>query len=442
MTTDRRLRRLAAPLLCAALSLSALAPCLGIESSGRFRGQARPAAAPAAGRLPAFKAPVSVPKNKALPRLEPSIGALPAAKAAYSAAESAAPPDGPKGPLEGLNSAGKKIAQAGRPGDEKAEKALAELFTGTSGSSFVDDLAGLAKSLYFPQLKPHQKPPVVISRAPKAAAVQAVPSDDALLARMNESPLSNPEREAAVIRLFQEAGARKDAVVRVPAGKAPPLDVYDTVIVQDAGRGRSNIFVVKKGRSERVIVDSAHNDKVSVGHGTIDNWTGSMMVVAHYEALKDVETDSNMVFAAFAREEEGLLGSEAFVKSLTPRQKARLFADQNLDTLGVDGTFSWQNNSTRWMLDRIMETAQRFKYELQETYLDGGDSDSSTFLSIEVPGMTVFGASPEKIFDIANTAADTIAFFSMPHFKNAYLLTLEFLKVMDKLPARPEPAGA
>ena len=429
--------RLAAPALCALLALSAWAPSFAAESSRKIESLR------SAGRLPAFKAPALNLKSRTQ-QLKSSIPALPAALAAHLAADSAKPGDDKgraKGPLEGLKSAEKQIAQSGQPGDEKTGKALDTLFTGKADTAFVDSLAGLAKSLYFPQLKPHEAPPVAVSRAPKTA-VQAVPSDDELLARMKESPLTNPEREAAVIRLFQAAGASKDKVVRVAAGKAPPLDVYDTVIVQEAGRGRSNIFVVKKGRSERIIVDSAHNDKVSVGRGTIDNWTGSMMVVAHYEAMRDVATDSSIVFVAFAREEEGLLGSRAFVKSLTPAQKGRLFADQNLDTLGVDGTFSWQNNSTRWMLDRIMETAKRLQYRLEEIELDGGDSDSSTFRWNDVAAMTVFGCSPEKIFDIANTAADTIAWFSMPHFKNAYLLTLEFLKVMDKLPAQPGPASA
>ena len=40
----------------------------------------------------------------------------------------------------------------------------------------------------------------------------SVPSDDEMKARMALSPLTNPEREAAVIKLYQEAGAAAQVV--------------------------------------------------------------------------------------------------------------------------------------------------------------------------------------------------------------------------------------
>ena len=47
-----------------------------------------------------------------------------------------------------------------------------------------------------------------------------------------------------------------------------------------------------------------------------------------------------------------------------------------------------------------------------------------------------FGASLEVIWDIIHSANDTIKSFSLPHYANAYRLSLEFLKDMDAKPAK------
>ena len=392
---------------------------------------------------------IAAPAPALSPSLVPTASALtPEALAALPEASAQLAPA-----LSGLQALDASVAQAQDQGGSASQASISATFDGvTSGNggnssvppavtpqsdSFIERLAGLAKSLYFPQLKPDEAAPVAISYAPKGSGTEAIPSDETQVARMKESPLTNPQREAAIIRMFQEAGASAN-VVRVAKGQVPPLDVYDTVIVQDAGRGHNNIYVVKKGKTDRVIVDSSHNDKVSEGQGTIDNWSGSMMVVGHYQGMREFDSESTHVFIAFAREEEGLIGSETFLQSMTEAQKKRIFVNQNLDTLAVDGTFSWKNNSTRWVLDLIKSVASEKKLGLQEIRLDGGDADSSSFLHRGIAAMTVFGVSPEVIFDIIHSANDNFAAFSLPHFKNAYLLTLEVLKALDRLPAPPK----
>ena len=253
------------------------------------------------------------------------------------------------------------------------------------------------------------------TREPSVVRPEEVPSDGDLRGRLDRLPGTNPEREKYVVDLFKLAGAKAEDIV-----------------LQDIGNGKHNILVVKKGRTDRVIVVGGHHDKVEDGMGAIDNGTGSTMVANLFQALRDHETDATIVFVAFGREEEGLLGSAAYLRALSPEQRSKIDAMVNLDTLGVNGTFSWKNNSTRALLDRVKDVAAATHHDLVEAHLDGGDADSSSFRAAGIPAITIYGASEDVIFDIIHSGRDTMAAFDLAHYKNSYLLTLELLKSLDK----------
>lgn len=248
----------------------------------------------------------------------------------------------------------------------------------------------------------------------------AIPSDEDMFGRMDRLPSTNPERAKFMLDLFKLAGAA-DA----------------DIVLQDAGRGRNNIIVTKKGKTDRVIVIGGHYDKVSVGLGKIDNGTGATMVANLYQAMHGVETDATLVFIAFAREEEGLYGSQTYVRSLDKSKRAKIDAMINLDTLAVDGTFSWKNNSTRALLDRMAQVSRESGHAMKEDYLNGGDADSSIFRDAGIPAVTMYGASQDVIFDVIHNENDTMAAFSLAHYKNAYLLVLEAIKSLDRTPLGP-----
>lgn len=249
----------------------------------------------------------------------------------------------------------------------------------------------------------------------------AIPEDDELTSRVARSPLSNTERMNALIELFKLGGAT-DA----------------DIVLQDAGRGASNVIVTKRGRTDRVIVVGAHYDKVHEGRGVIDNWTGSTLVANLHQALHGVDTEATIVFIAFAREEEGLIGSSQYVRSLSREQRAKIDAMVNLDTLAVDGTFAWQGNSTQVLVDRIVQVGAATNHPAQAARLTGGDADSSTFRRAGIPAVTVFGASQDVIFDIIHSENDSMAAFNFTHYKNAYLLIIEVLKSLDARPLGPD----
>lgn len=249
----------------------------------------------------------------------------------------------------------------------------------------------------------------------------SIPGDGELTERVARSPLSNVERMKALVELFRLGGA-SDA----------------DIALQDAGRGQSNVIVTKRGRTDRVIVVGAHYDKVGEGNGVIDNWTGASMVANLHQALHGVDTDATIVFIGFAREEDGLIGSSQYVRSLTKEQRGKIDAMINLDTLAVDGTFAWQGNSTQVLVDRVVEVAARTGRSAQAARLSGGDADSSTFRRAGIPAVTLFGASQDVIFDIIHSERDTMAAFDFAHYKNAYLLVIEVLKSLDAQPLGAE----
>lgn len=248
----------------------------------------------------------------------------------------------------------------------------------------------------------------------------AVPSDEDMQGRMERLPSTNPERMKFMVELFKLGGAT-DA----------------DIVLQDAGRGRNNVIVTIKGKTDRVIVVGGHYDQVSEGLGKIDNGTGATMVANLYQAMHGTQPDATIVFIAFAREEEGLYGSQAYVKSLDKAKRAKIDAMINLDTLAVDGTFSWKNNSTRAMLDRFAQVSRESGHAMKEDYLNGGDADSSTFRDAGIPAVTIYGASQDVIFDIIHSENDNMASFSLQHYKNAYMLVLEAIKSLDRAPLGP-----
>jgi acetylornithine deacetylase/succinyl-diaminopimelate desuccinylase-like protein len=75
-------------------------------------------------------------------------------------------------------------------------------------------------------------------------------------------PCKNQDRQNAVKALFEKMGA--------PSSE----------ITVEKLKGVENLVVRKKGVSEEKIIVGAHYDKVDLGCGAIDNWTG-IVAVAH-----------------------------------------------------------------------------------------------------------------------------------------------------------------
>jgi len=363
---------------------------------------------------PALGGGLSIPTPSQL-SLTPSLAAAAASMAPIPFAVAQAP-----AALRAATSLSGTLSAAASEGRSQAP-ALSAVFDGLKAAATPDAVSVPSIADAFVLEAQRRFAALRRSEAERASRPEgAIPSDDDMQGRMDRLPSTNPERAKFMADLFKLGGAKDSDIV-----------------LQDAGRGRNNIIVTKKGKTDRVIVVGAHYDKVSAGLGKIDNGTGATMVANFYQALNGVETDATIVFIAFAREEEGLIGSKAYVNSLDAAKRGKIDAMINLDTLAVDGTFSWKNNSTRAVLDRLTQVSRESGHALKEEYLNGGDADSSSFRDAGIPAVTLYGASQSVIFDIIHSENDNMSVFSLAHYKNAYLLVLEAIKSLDRAPLGP-----
>ncbi|MGA4841895.1 M28 family metallopeptidase [Streptomyces sp. G45] len=113
------------------------------------------------------------------------------------------------------------------------------------------------------------------------------------------------------------------------------LDVATEAV---AHQTRNVVAETRGGRADRVVALGAHLDSVPEGPGINDNGSGSAGLIEVAERLaketKGGKKLNNKVrFAWWSAEELGLLGSDHYVKSLTPRQKKNIKLYLNFDMI-------------------------------------------------------------------------------------------------------------
>ena len=123
----------------------------------------------------------------------------------------------------------------------------------------------------------------------------------------------------------------------VPYGDGMPLERDRAALDQKPFVNGVNILGIVRGteRPGRYIFVSAHYDHLGVANGQIyngadDNASGSAGLLAIAEWVVHNPQKNSIVFAWFDAEEEGLLGSTAFVKQPSVKRDS-IIADVNLD---------------------------------------------------------------------------------------------------------------
>src|SRR6476661_8141670 len=108
-----------------------------------------------------------------------------------------------------------------------------------------------------------------------------------------------------------------------------------------------NLICILPGDTDSVILVGAHYDHVDAGDGVVDNWSGASMLPSLYQALNAGKRWYTLVFAAFAGEEQGLVGSQYYVKNLAPENLKKIRAMICIDTLGLGPTEVWVSRSDK-----------------------------------------------------------------------------------------------
>lgn len=103
------------------------------------------------------------------------------------------------------------------------------------------------------------------------------------------------------------------------------------------GNSSSNLIVTKKGSKypDTYVIICGHYDTLN-GPGTNDNGSGVSVILEVARLLKNVDTEYSIKFINFSGEEQGLIGSQNYVKNVvngtTPKMKIKLVF--NIDEVG------------------------------------------------------------------------------------------------------------
>ena len=172
----------------------------------------------------------------------------------------------------------------------------------------------------------------------------------------------------------------------------------------------------------RAVMVGGHLDGVGTDpNGTVfpaanDNASGPSIAieVARVLASHRSELRRSVVFVAFAGEEEGFLGSEAYVARMaqSPGRLESLVAMLNLDVIGCCGNTLEASTESKALVDRFRDAAARDGV----TFGPGGQggSDQQTFSKRGVPATLVLWSDY-----VLHTTADTIAKVDVTHLQKA-----------------------
>lgn len=226
---------------------------------------------------------------------------------------------------------------------------------------------------------------VIAPAAGESPAALALSTPEQLGEDLDAVPCKNGDRRAAVVALFRKVGAEEGDV---SVEKLPRVE---------------NVVVRKPGRGAGTIVVGAHYDKATIGCGAVDNWSGVVAVAHLYRTLKDHPTEKSILFVAFGREEEGLVGSKAMVKVLSEEARAEYCAMINFDSLGMGRPQAARNLSSASLMKLTGEVAEQMKIPYAEGRING-DSDSSAFKAKGIPAITIHGlaAGYEQVIHTGN----------------------------------------
>ena len=149
----------------------------------------------------------------------------------------------------------------------------------------------------------------------------------------------------------------------------PAIDEISTQTFTGNSQSLQNIIVTKKGTTypDEYVIVCGHFDSVAAGRGANDNGSGVATILELARILKNVPTQYSIKFINFNAEEDGLLGSKAYVNNVVnatdPKMKIRLVF--NLDQIG--GRSDRTNNSVVCEEDRINDTGTNPKYGVNTT---------------------------------------------------------------------------
>ncbi len=236
-----------------------------------------------------------------------------------------------------------------------------------------------------------------------------------VMSRLEAVPKKARDRGAVVRVIFEQAGCAGGRLSDIPVRR-----------VRDP-----NIVCTSAGETDASIIVGAHYDAGGGGPAVADNWSGAALLASVYEAIAAEQRHHTFVFAAFSGEEEGLLGSAAFVKALAPEGRRRISLMLNLDTLGLSSTKVWLNGSDRPLSNALAGVARLLNVPIAAVNIERvGSMDSEPFRRAGIPVVSIHSVTQETL-DIVHSPFDRLDAIRRDEYYDTYRLVVAFLVYCD-----------
>lgn len=223
-------------------------------------------------------------------------------------------------------------------------------------------------------------------------------------------------REATLKGLFRSAGC-KDHLSEQPV----------------KGLKQPNLICVLPGDSDAIILVGAHYDHVNAGDGVIDNWTGASLLPSLYQVLSDEKRHFTFVFAAFAGEEKGLVGSRFYVKNVPSDQLKKIRAMICMDTLGLGPTQVWVSRSDKKLVGAFAAIAHAMNLPVTRVDVDGiGYSDEESFAAKKIPVIVIHSITTYESLRILHSQRDNYKALKFDDYYASYRLLSGYLTYIDQ----------
>jgi aminopeptidase YwaD len=157
-----------------------------------------------------------------------------------------------------------------------------------------------------------------------------------------------------------------------------------TISVKLAELPSRNVVAEKPGTGGKVVVLGAHYDTVANVPGANDNASGTAVLLAVAQAVQEESFPFTIRFIAFGSEEVGLLGSQAYVESLSAEERDQIVAMLNFDALGGGNNLVVLGD--RELTSLVDEHGISREMDVVVTPgLSGGTSDHASFAEVGIP---------------------------------------------------------
>lgn len=292
-----------------------------------------------------------------------------------------------------------------------------------AGDGRPDDIAGSRLAGAIALVRANERPVSAVAAGVQAAGAAAL----VLVSSTNGRPEATLDQPAAIPVIAIGKNDGDSLRTRLQAS------VASARIEVGGNQGTAtNVIARPPGRGCETVT-GAHFDSVPQSRGANDNASGAAVVLELARAVVAARIPGDNCFVFFSGEEFGLLGSRAYLRSLTPGERSRLRLMVNFDMSGV---------GDRWLLlgspdavARAQEAAAGAGIAAEPGEMPGRTSDFASFLAEGVPAVLVFDSDDPRL----HTPDDTFDRLQPQDLQEAARIGIALLRLVNAPAAGPTP---